>query len=45
MKFYLYPGINLENHAMPPKLANSVDPIAAAVSTIQMTTIHIFCLP
>ena len=31
MKFYLYPGINLENHAMPPpKLANSVDPLAAA---------------
>lgn len=31
MKFYLYPRINLENHAMPPpKLANSVDPLAAA---------------
>lgn len=29
MKFYLYPGINLENQAMPPKQAHSVDPLAA----------------
>lgn len=45
MKFYLYPGINLENQAMLPKLAGLVDPLAAAVSTIQVKTIRIFCLP
>ena len=45
MKSYLYPGINLESGAMPPKLANSVDPLAAAVSSIQVTAMHIFRLP
>lgn len=45
MKFYLYPGINLENQAMPPKLADSVDHLAAAVSTLQVTTTYIFYLP
>lgn len=43
MKFYLYPGINLENQAMPPKLAYSVDPLAA-VSTIQVSVLYIFYL-
>lgn len=45
MKFYLYPGINLDNQAMPPKQAHSVDPLAAAVSTTQVTAIFIFSLP
>lgn len=38
MKFYLYPGINLENQTMPSKLAYSVDPLAT-VSTIQVTVL------
>lgn len=45
MKFYLYPGINLENQAMLSKLTYSVDPLLT-VSTMSETasTIHILCL-
>ena len=43
MKFYLYTVINLENQAMPPKLAYSVDPLAA-VSTIQVTMLYTFSI-
>ena len=43
MQFYLYPGINLENRTMPPKLAYSVDPLAA-VSTIQVTVLYVYYL-
>lgn len=43
MKFYLYPGINLDNRAVPPKPARSVDP-GAAVST-KWQQYYIFCRP
>lgn len=41
MTFYFYPGINLENQAMLPKLADSVDPLASFSRTTRDNTTDI----